>query len=415
MARKKKKSKAKEKPKKRGVESTDTSVGFEGDSGTDSDTSPAKKNGRQGKKAKKEEKTPTAKKTPTARKGSAKKGSTKKRSAPAEQDPAEEAAAVHMATSEQVSEEAEPETIDLDIEPATDEEIAALLAEAIAAREAAPGESPAPPPIEPEAEIIDLDIDLDVEEARDLLIAEALAFVESEDAEHDTDDEVGPTLEAASEGSSRESIVPESAADRLDEDVDTTDGVPSEDSASGAPSEEQASAEDRPLIGVAAVAALTQMQKEGLVSLPGDLILDLGEATTPEQRDRLLAAAMAHSEMQEAIYRVRTDTGHVRRGKAAIASTIFVLALFLAAVPPGTAPALTQSAMLEPIVGSMAMERFPSRKPPSEPGIAQLQPRPTEPSSRTPLPAPTWSPLYRHTDTSLDCDTELPLTATCGT
>ncbi len=282
MARKKKKSKAKAKPRKHGVESTDASVGS--DDGLGMGAVP--------------------------------------------HDHVEEPAAVEMTPSE-------PETIDLDIEPGTDEEIAALLAEAIAAREAAAIDGPVPSPMEPEAEIIDLDIDLDADEAPDLLIAEALAFVESEDAELDTDDEVGPALEAASEGSTRESTASDTAADGFDEDVDTTEDAPSEDSTSGAPSEGGASEEDPPLIGVAAVAALTLMHKEGLASIPGDLILDLGEATTPEQRDRLLAAAMAHSEMQEAIYRVRTDTGHVRRGKAAIASAIFVLALFFAAVPPG--------------------------------------------------------------------------------
>ena len=282
LARKKKKSKEKGNPRKHGVEATDASIGSEDDSGMGS----------------------------------------------VPHDPAEEAAVVDMATSE-------PETIDLDIEPGTDEEIAALLAEAIAAREAAAIDAPVPSPMEPEAEIIDLDIDLDVDEAPDALIAEALAFVESEDAAVDTDDDVGPALEAASEGSTRESNASDTAADGFDEDVDTTGGAPSEDSTSGAPSEEGASEEDPPLIGVAAVAALTQMRKEGLASVRGDLILDLGEATTPEQRDRLLAAAMAHSETQEAIYRLRTDTGHVRRGKAAIASAIFVLALFVAAVPPG--------------------------------------------------------------------------------
>ena len=71
------------------------------------------------------------------------------------------------------------------------------------------------------------------------------------------------------------------------------------------------------------------------MTLPGELILDLGEATTPQERDRLLAAAMAHAEMQEAIYRIPMATRRDTWIKAGIASALLFVALIVGVWPPG--------------------------------------------------------------------------------
>lgn len=63
--------------------------------------------------------------------------------------------------------------------------------------------------------------------------------------------------------------------------------------------------------------------------------VDGDEVSTPEARARLLAAALAHAEHQEARYRVPMDTGTERRWKALAASLIFVLAAWMFAAPPG--------------------------------------------------------------------------------
>ena len=69
--------------------------------------------------------------------------------------------------------------------------------------------------------------------------------------------------------------------------------------------------------------------------MPDELVLDLGDATTAEERDRLLAAALAHAEMQEAIYRVPTEERRSRRIKSTIAAGIFLIAALMAVNPPG--------------------------------------------------------------------------------
>jgi hypothetical protein len=103
---------------------------------------------------------------------------------------------------------------------------------------------------------------------------------------------------------------------------------------------------DIPTLTPAALAALTAIHREGMATLPGELVLDLGEGTTEEERDRLLAAALAHVEMQDAIYRVPSDSGAGRRWKGTIASSLFLLAALVVLVPPPAilpAPAATLS------------------------------------------------------------------------
>jgi hypothetical protein len=61
--------------------------------------------------------------------------------------------------------------------------------------------------------------------------------------------------------------------------------------------------------------------------------VDDDDVSTPEARARLLAAALAHAEHQEARYRVPTESGAARRWKALAASLVFVLAGWVAAAP----------------------------------------------------------------------------------
>ncbi len=183
--------------------------------------------------------------------------------------------------------------------------------------------------------VLDLDEDLDDPLARAELVAavaglEALSDTADEhDAaadEHDgTADEPETAAEkdaVAEEGSSDIGIVPteeiEGAGTR---DTDAEYGV-----ADGA--------DATPLIGPDALVALSEFSREGVATLPEELILDLGESTTPEERDRLLAAALAHVEMQDAIYRVPTESGASRRWKGLIATALFLMALFLVGLPP---------------------------------------------------------------------------------
>jgi len=63
--------------------------------------------------------------------------------------------------------------------------------------------------------------------------------------------------------------------------------------------------------------------------------IDLGPEITPELRDRLLAQALAHSDLQDARYRVPlTGPRAAARWKAALASLLLLVAAILVAVPP---------------------------------------------------------------------------------
>jgi hypothetical protein len=168
----------------------------------------------------------------------------------------------------------DPELIDLDD---VGDDIGALIAAAAAVDE----------PI-----TLDLDDSLEDAESRDGLIAEALALVEGAD-----------------------------------------EGAPSNEMDASATSAD-ADADDRPLIGAEALLALSEIRAEGVASKPAELVLDLGEETTPEERDRLLAAALAHAEMQEAVYRVPLEQRRSRRIKSGIAAAIFFLAAVAAVNPP---------------------------------------------------------------------------------
>lgn len=163
----------------------------------------------------------------------------------------------------------------------------------------------ASPPGEQEAP---LDLDAEEDYDRERLIAEAIAFAEA--GESGTD--------PAPATSGAEAEVPEGEESTRSVTFPTRPGV--------AP---------LPTIGADALAALRVMNSQG-ITLPDELVLDLGEATTPEDRDRLLAAALAHVEMQDAMYRVSTEPNHQASSwKAAAAAILFLLATATAANPPG--------------------------------------------------------------------------------
>jgi hypothetical protein len=178
-------------------------------------------------------------------------------------------------------------------------------------------------PADEDSEVIDLTLDdeLDDEGARERLIAEALAFVDGDEVEPEGEVGVAEADESAEAGVSAEA----------DESAEANTSVEAGGKADVAPDRST----EIPKLTPAVLAALTAIHREGRVSLRGELVLDLGDATTEEERDRVLAAALAHAEMQEAIYRVPTDLGRVRRWKAVAAAAIMLLALATAVSPPG--------------------------------------------------------------------------------
>jgi hypothetical protein len=215
--------------------------------------------------------------------------------------------------------------IDLDD---TEEGVADLLAEALALVDSpeSPGDGDAHSAEAADEVVVieDLDAALDEEEvddaeSRERLIAEALAFVENEDA-------VASGIEPSGFSTEDEAIEDEASEDGTREP---------EASAIAAPAERQAGAPERPAMSPAAIAALEAIQRGIIAGDLDDDVLDLGEVSDPDERDRLLASTMAHADMQEARYRVTTDTGSAGRGKGTIASLIFVFAMVALARPPG--------------------------------------------------------------------------------
>ena len=167
------------------------------------------------------------------------------------------------------------------------------------------------PPADSQETPVALDLDAQEEYDRERLIAEAIAFAEAD--ESGTEPE--PTL-APSDGNAETSGSP-GAASTPSVTFPTRAGVP-----------------PLPAIGADALAALSAMNRQG-VTLPDELVLDLGEATTPEDRDRLLAAALAHVEMQDAVYRVAAKQNRQSsRWKGAAAALLFLVAIAVAAQPP---------------------------------------------------------------------------------
>ncbi len=199
---------------------------------------------------------------------------------------------------------------------------------------------------------IDLDVDLDDTDARRQLIEEALAFVSEEvaDAESGATDTGDAQAGPGAIGAEPTAVDAPAAVDPPEEPgppTETEQGVDAVEPVEGgtaalarddgepAEDEGEPDGDDRPLIGTEAFFALSEIHAEGLASLPNELVLDLGEATTPEQRERLLQAALVHAEMQEAVYRIPTPERRSRRIKSGIAAAILLLAAFVAVRPPG--------------------------------------------------------------------------------
>lgn len=90
----------------------------------------------------------------------------------------------------------------------------------------------------------------------------------------------------------------------------------------------------QPTLTPAAAAALRALRTEGMGQRAAEVILDLGDEGTPEERDRVLQAALAHVEMQDAVYRVPTTTGRNRRIGAALTTLVLAAALWVAIAPP---------------------------------------------------------------------------------
>lgn len=180
------------------------------------------------------------------------------------------------------------------------------------------------------AAVIEVDDDLEDPAARAELIAAAagLAADEGSDA---VDDEAQATADELSEEAETPDEADEASGEDDDEGASSGEAGDDEEPAGRNEGGEE---DETPLIGRDALIALSQFRDEGVATVPEELVLDLGEATSPDERDRLLAAALAHVEMQEAIYRVPADSASTRHWKSLIAAGVFVLAVLLAALPP---------------------------------------------------------------------------------
>ena len=171
----------------------------------------------------------------------------------------------------------------------------------------------------------DIPVDLDAGEAADAavdhLIAETLAAA-------NVDEAPGP-VEPVSDLDADLAASPETEADVSLTDAEAIPNEPVEAAASFAAahaSDGPRSAEESTVGGGAEV--------EAAEAAIGALI-DLGPVSSPEVRDRLLAAALAHAEHQEARYRVPfAQAPAAARWKALLAFVIVLVAGAVAAVPP---------------------------------------------------------------------------------
>jgi hypothetical protein len=131
-----------------------------------------------------------------------------------------------------------------------------------------------------------------------------------------------------------EAVADEGSPGHADASLQDAGSADVEDSVGSAPAAETSTGDPRPLLPADALLALSEIHREGLASVPVEHIIDLGEATTERERDRLLVAALAHAEMQDAKYRVPTESSSIRRWKGGIAGALLLLAGVTAASPP---------------------------------------------------------------------------------
>jgi len=301
-AKSKKKKKKKVESKETGPTEAATPSGAANQSGaaepSRADAKPKKKK----KKKSKAKKKTTGKKAPAGKKVSAK---TKDVSTPeADADAGPKVTDLDAQAPDSETEIIDPDTEAYDVDEVDD---GPTLEELVAAAGALDGDDDGTPDvgesIEDEVNAEDLDAGfgkLDASEmdgVRDQVVAEALAFVDQEETDRvDSDSAPATGAAAALLAIERDARAPEGEDDVIapegeDDDVNLD-----------------------------------------VVKLD---VVELGEVSTPEARDRLLAATLAHAAMQEAVYRVPMDTGETRRWKGMIASTIFFFAAVAALSPPG--------------------------------------------------------------------------------
>ncbi len=169
--------------------------------------------------------------------------------------------------------------------------------------------------------------DEDSDEARERLIAEAMDLVEADphDAEQsqaEDSDEPGPVEDL--DADLDEDLDSPEALDRLIAETLVTAEVESDGAHPEADEQEPAVLAPDPIVDAA---ESPEEVREAV---------DLGPVSTPEARDRLLAEALAHSELQEARYRV-PFSGPRRASwwKGLAALVLFLLAGIAAVAPPG--------------------------------------------------------------------------------
>lgn len=194
-------------------------------------------------------------------------------------------------------------------------------------------EDPLPVVDPPLASLDDPSIDEDVveislddvvdDEDPDQLIAEMLAMV-------DGDQEAEPSDEASTSPS----------GDEAESTADSAPGGPSTDDEDPMLSGEHplppvTDTAPPPRITADALQALRGIQEEGLASILPEELVDLGDPDSPADRDRLLQAALAQAEMQDAIYRVPGPDSGPRSAKPFIVGAVLAVALLLAVSPPG--------------------------------------------------------------------------------
>jgi hypothetical protein len=316
---------------KKGVKSAEAAERSETPTGSTETAGAAKKKGAAKKESATTKKGAAKKKSATAKKGAAKK---------------ESATTKKGAAKKSVAESTRDEDIaPLDIEDdGVDEDVAALVAsvagedgEEIISLDGDEGfvevislnDEDAGLPVtsldegdEGEVAVISIDDEGDDASAREQLIAETLALAAAEEGETGAESRYPPAEPA--ESGTREPDEESSDTVAVEEPV-PNEGDPA------APTAEEPSV---PLLTPAALLALSEMRHGDIGTLGAELILDLGEGTTPEERDRILSAALAQVEMQEAIYRVPTETGMADRGKGTIALLLMLMALFVSVRPP---------------------------------------------------------------------------------
>ncbi len=105
---------------------------------------------------------------------------------------------------------------------------------------------------------------------------------------------------------------------------------------------------EAPRMTTAAYEALRELSAEGAASLADEVVLDLGEETTADERDRLLAAALAQAEMQDATYRTGRARGRAGALKWATSAGLLSVAGMAFLAPPSfltpqARPSLTPS------------------------------------------------------------------------